>query len=90
MSELQGKVAMVTGAARPRGMGEATVRRLLKAGATVIATDVLDSEGRRLAADTGATYVHLNVSSESEWNKTIGGIEADHGRLDVLVNNAAI
>jgi 3alpha(or 20beta)-hydroxysteroid dehydrogenase len=71
-------------------MGEATVRRLCAAGAAVIATDILDEEGRVLAAETGATYLHLDVASEADWIRAVSAVESEHGRLDILVNNAAI
>ncbi|MGE0406414.1 MAG: glucose 1-dehydrogenase [Candidatus Korobacteraceae bacterium] len=90
MSDLQGKVALVTGGARGQGMGAATVRRLAKAGAAVYASDILDEDGKKIAAQTGATYLHHDVASESDWTKAVEIITAKHGRLDVLVNNAAI
>jgi NAD(P)-dependent dehydrogenase (short-subunit alcohol dehydrogenase family) len=90
---LRGKVAIVTGAAR--GIGQATVRALAEAGATVVATDILDNEGEALAGelsgDEGSVrYAHLDVTSEEEWRALVDQTVADLGRLDVLVNNAGI
>jgi len=90
---LKGRVALVTGAAH--GIGAAVVRLLAERGAAVIATDVLDDEGRALASELTTagqvvSYHHLDVASESAWAAVIGQTLADHGRLDVLVNNAGI
>jgi 3alpha(or 20beta)-hydroxysteroid dehydrogenase len=88
--QLSGKVALVTGGSR--GMGECTVRRLHAEGATVIAADILDDEGKALADELGdgVTYVHHDVSDEHGWIDLVADIERQHGKLDVLVNNAGI
>jgi len=91
--DLQGKVALVTGAAR--GIGAATAEALAGAGAAVVLTDVLDEEGEGLAATLrtaglNARYEHLDVSDEANWGRIVDATVADLGRLDVLVNNAAI
>src|SRR5438270_13622449 len=87
---LSGKVALVTGGAR--GMGAATVRRLHADGAQVVAADVLDEDGKTLADSLGdgVRYVHLDVTSEEEWQATVEQAERELGRLDILVNNAGI
>ncbi len=87
---LDGKVALVTGAAR--GMGAAEVRRLHEEGASVVAADILDEDGKRLADALGerVRYVHLDVASESDWSAAVAQTEREFGRLDVLVNNAGI
>jgi 3alpha(or 20beta)-hydroxysteroid dehydrogenase len=89
-ARLDGKVAIVTGAAR--GMGAAESRRLHADGATVVLTDVLDDDGKALADELGerARYVHLDVVSEEQWAAVVDEVERDLGRLDVLVNNAGI
>src|ERR1700742_4861689 len=88
--QLSGKVCLVTGGSR--GMGECTVRRFHAEGATVIAADILDDEGKALADELGerVRYVHHDVSSEDGWASLVAEVERDHGRLDVLVNNAGI
>ncbi|NNH74273.1 glucose 1-dehydrogenase [Nocardia uniformis] len=90
MGQLDGKVALVTGGAR--GMGAEHVRRFAAAGARVVFGDVLDDEGKALAAELGADthYVHHDVTSESDWGTAVSETVSRFGRLDVLVNNAGI
>jgi len=87
---LEGKVALITGGARGQGAEEG--RLFAAEGATVVLTDVLDEEGAATAAAIGAaaSYRHLDVRSESEWEGVVDAVVAEHGRLDVLVNNAGI
>ncbi|MQA26692.1 MAG: glucose 1-dehydrogenase [Micromonosporaceae bacterium] len=87
---LQGKVALITGAAR--GQGAAAARRYVAEGATVMIADVLDEPGKELADELGeaARYRHLDVSSESDWADAVAELLESFGRLDVLVNNAGI
>jgi len=67
MGRLDGKVAIVTGAAR--GQGETEARLFAREGASVVLCDVLDDEGEAVAKDIGAaaTYVHVDVSQENDW-----------------------
>jgi 3alpha(or 20beta)-hydroxysteroid dehydrogenase len=90
VGKLQGKVAIVTGAARGQGAVEA--RRLLAEGAKVVITDVLDEQGRNLAASLGghAVYVHLDVRRESDWEDALAVAVQKFGGVDVLVNNAGL
>jgi len=83
---LEGKVALITGAAR--GQGAAHARRFAAEGARVVVADVLDSEGEAVVKELGgaARYAHLDVTSEQEWESVLGGVE----QLHVLVNNAGI
>jgi len=87
---LEGKVAIVTGAARGMGAAEATL--FAAEGAKVVLTDVMDSEGRALAVSLGdsASYFHHDVASESDWAAVVAQVEKEHGRIDILVNNAGI
>ena len=87
---LAGKVAIVTGASQ--GIGAAQARRFVAEGAIVWITDVRDDEGQALAEELGdaATYRHLDVTSEAQWQEVVGDLVAAHGRIDVLVNNAAV
>jgi 3alpha(or 20beta)-hydroxysteroid dehydrogenase len=90
MGRLDGKVAIVTGAAR--GMGEAEARLFAAEGANVVIADVLDDEGRAVAGSLGeqALYEHLDVTDESAWYDVLGETTARFGVPDVLVNNAGI
>jgi 3alpha(or 20beta)-hydroxysteroid dehydrogenase len=88
MGLLDGKVALITGGAR--GMGAAHVRLFLAEGARVVFGDVLDEEGKALAEETGATYVHHDVRSPAEWERAVATAVELHDKLDVLVNNAGI
>src|SRR5947209_20569938 len=89
MRGLDGKVAIVTGGAR--GMGAATVRRLVEEGAQAVAGDVLDDDGKVLAESLGdkARYVHLDVTSPEQWQSVVDDTERDFGRVDVLVTTPA-
>lgn len=90
MGRLDGKVAIITGAAR--GQGAAEARAFAAEGASVVLTDVLTDEGTAVAADIGgaATFLPHDVGSEEEWDSVVTATVEAHGRLDVLVNNAAI
>ncbi|MCA2227243.1 glucose 1-dehydrogenase [Nonomuraea aurantiaca] len=88
MGLLDGKVALITGGAR--GMGEAHVRLFLAEGARVVFGDVLDEEGKALAEETGATFVHHDVTAPEDWDRAIATVIDLHDRLDILVNNAGI
>ncbi len=90
---LQGKVALITGAARGQGAEEA--RMFAKEGAKVVLADVTDQEGTAVAAEIAemggdALYVHLDVTNEDEWDAAVQSAVASFGKLDILVNNAGI
>jgi 3alpha(or 20beta)-hydroxysteroid dehydrogenase len=87
---LEDKVAIITGAAR--GTGEATARRFVSEGAQVVLADILDEPGEKLAAELGeaALYVHLDVTNEADWARCLDATKDRFGRVNVLVNNAAI
>jgi NAD(P)-dependent dehydrogenase (short-subunit alcohol dehydrogenase family) len=90
MSRLNGKVALVTGAAR--GIGEAIARLFAANGAFVYITDIDDALGREVAASLGAAgrYLRLDVRAEPDWQRVTAQVLAEHGSLDVVVNNAGI
>ena len=93
MGRLQGKVALVTGAAI--GIGLACARLMAQEGARVVLSDVRDDLGNRCArdiAETGAAacYLSLDVSDEFAWQAAIAEIGRRFERLDVLVNNAGL
>jgi 3alpha(or 20beta)-hydroxysteroid dehydrogenase len=85
---LDGKVAIITGAAR--GQGEATAGLFVAAGAAVYGTDVDVAEGEAAAAANGSTFLSHDVSDPASWAAVVARVLADHGRIDVLVNNAGI
>ncbi|MCQ4205871.1 glucose 1-dehydrogenase [Streptomyces longispororuber] len=87
---LVGKVALVTGAAR--GMGEAVARELVAGGARVVLGDVLVAEAEKAATGLGdaARFVRLDVTDAASWAAAVETAVSTFGRLDVLVNNAAI
>jgi NAD(P)-dependent dehydrogenase (short-subunit alcohol dehydrogenase family) len=86
MSDLEGRVALVTGAAR--GLGAAAAKALAAEGAKVVVTDV--SDGAETAAAVGGAYVKHDVTSESDWIAAIKFAQEKFGGLDILVNNAGI
>src|SRR3954470_22424016 len=88
MNRLDGKVAFLSGAAR--GIGGATAKLMVEAGAKVVIGDVLDEVGAKHAREIGATYVHLDVTQEASWAEAMDTTVKAHGKLDVLVNNAGI
>ena len=92
MGRVSGRVALVTGAASPRGQGAAEARLLALEGAAVVLADISDGEGASTAASIGeaAAYRHLDVTSESDWAAAVAWTLERHGRLDILVNNAGI
>jgi 3alpha(or 20beta)-hydroxysteroid dehydrogenase len=87
---LDGKVAIITGAAR--GIGAAEARLFVAEGANVLLGDVRDAEGEALAAELGAAaaYTHLDVSDADEWAAATALALGRFGGLDVLVNTAGI
>lgn len=89
MGRMDGKVAIVTGAAR--GQGEAEARLFASEGAKVVLADVLDDLGHAVAKDIGAaaTYVHLDISNDAQWQSAVK-VAQSMGDFKVLINNAAI
>ncbi|NRQ34351.1 glucose 1-dehydrogenase [Nonomuraea sp. NN258] len=85
---LDGKVIIITGGAR--GLGAATARRCVAAGARVVLTDVLAEEGAATAKELAAGFVAHDVRDEDDWARVVREVVETHGRLDGLVNNAGI
>jgi len=81
---LEGRIALVTGCTG--GIGSEISRQLAEAGATVIGADLPAEAG----GWQGASYLSLDVTDEASWQSAIGAVEAQYGRLDVLVHVAGI
>ena len=93
MNRLDGKVALISGAAR--GIGAETARLMSEAGAKVAIGDVLDERGSETArtlqsAGADAIYNHLDVTREEDWTASLGAVVGRFGGLDILVNNAGV
>jgi 3alpha(or 20beta)-hydroxysteroid dehydrogenase len=88
MGRLHGKVAVITGAAG--GLGEAQARLFAAEGAKVVMTDIQES-GARIAGEMGdsAVFLRHDISDEARWREVVATALSSHGRLDILVNNAA-
>ncbi len=93
MGRVDGKVALITGAAS--GLGRADAEVLAREGATVVLTDINEDAGEAAAesirgAGGNATFLALDVADEEQWQQVIAHIRSEYGRLDVLVNNAGL
>jgi len=93
MNRLDGKVALISGAAR--GIGAETARLMAEAGAKIAVGDVLDERGRETAraiesAGAEAIYTRLDVTREEHWTAAITAVTDRFGGLDILVNNAGV
>jgi 3alpha(or 20beta)-hydroxysteroid dehydrogenase len=93
MGALDGKVALVTGAAR--GLGAAIAEAFAAEGARVTLTDVLTAPGEQLAARLAAdgadvAFARHDVADEARWREVVDELHERHGRIDVLVNNAGV
>jgi NAD(P)-dependent dehydrogenase (short-subunit alcohol dehydrogenase family) len=90
VKRLEGKVAVITGAAS--GIGLAFAKAFAAEGATVHLTDVSAEAGEKAAAEIGhgAAFARLDVTNQGDWDSLAAAIDSQHGRLDVLVNNAGV
>ncbi|MCX4725924.1 SDR family NAD(P)-dependent oxidoreductase [Streptomyces sp. NBC_01306] len=90
MGKLDGRVIVITGAAR--GQGEQEARLFVAEGAKVLLGDVLDEQGAALAKELGesAAYVRLDVTREADWSAAVEAAKETFGKIDGLVNNAGI
>ena len=90
---LEGKVAIISGGAR--GMGAAEARIFAREGAKVVIGDLLEEEGVKVVTDIGeaggeALFVRLDVTDEASWQSAVEAAVERFGKVDILVNNAAI
>jgi cyclopentanol dehydrogenase len=86
VDRLKDKVALITGAAR--GQGREMAELFMREGATaVVSGDVLDAAD---AEDSKVTFVKLDVTQPDQWKSVVADIVAEHGRIDILINNAAV
>ena len=93
MGKLDGKVALISGGAR--GQGAAEAETFTREGARVVFGDIRDDDGKKVEAairadGREAAYLHLDVTSESDWHKAVQTAIDRYGKLDILINNAAI
>ena len=88
MTDLTGRVAIVTGAGK--GIGFATAARLAAAGATVYLADIDHTTAASAGETIGGRALALDVTKPSQWSNAVEQIAAEAGRLDILVNNAGI
>ena len=93
MGRLEDKVALISGGAKGQGAVEA--RLFAKEAAKVVFGDILDEEGQKVEAEINemggdARYIHLDVTSEDDWDAAVKEAVTRYGKLDILVNNAGI
>lgn len=86
VDRLKDKVALITGAAR--GQGREMAELFMREGAmAVVSGDVLDAAD---AEDSKVTFVKMDVTQPGQWKSVVADIVAEHGRIDILINNAAV
>ena len=90
---LEGKIALISGGTG--GQGSTEVKLFCQEGAKVVFGDIDDEKGKKLEAEVRksggeATYVHLDVTSESDWQKAVSKTIKLYGKLNILINNAGI
>jgi 3(or 17)beta-hydroxysteroid dehydrogenase len=93
MGRVEGKTAIVTGAAR--GLGQAMAQLLAKEGAKVAVTDILEDGGKKTAEEIRrgggeAIFLKHDVTSEDSWSAVVKQVLSEFGKLDILVNNAGV
>ncbi|MET8848261.1 glucose 1-dehydrogenase [Amycolatopsis sp. NPDC004625] len=88
MTDLSGRIALVTGGTR--GIGLATARALVEAGATVVLTGRDEARAKEAAASVGASGLALDVTDAKAVSSLVRGVAKEHGKLDIVVANAGI
>ncbi|KAG6583704.1 hypothetical protein SDJN03_19636, partial [Cucurbita argyrosperma subsp. sororia] len=88
---LEGKVAVILGAAR--GIGESTARTFFKHGAKLVIADILDDLGHSLSnhlCSSSSSFVHCDVTKEKDVENAVNTAISKYGKLDIMLNNAGI
>ncbi len=88
MGRLNGKIALITGAAR--GMGAAHAERFLEEGAKVVITDIIDGEKTAEKLGENCVFMKHDVTKREDWERVVKDTEAKFGPINILVNNAGI
>ena len=88
MGRLDGKVSVITGGAS--GIGEATARRFVSEGSSVVIADIQDERGQGLASEIDADYIHMDVSMEEDVRAGLDFTLEQYGHIDCMFNNAGI
>ena len=94
MKRMQDKVVLITGGGS--GVGRADALLMAREGAKVVVTDLEDCAGQAVVAEIAALgghaplFLHQDIAEEADWQAVMAAVLARHGRLDGLVNNAAI
>ena len=88
MGRLDGKVSVITGGAS--GIGEATARRFVSEGSSVVIADIQDKLGQGLASEIDADYIHMDVSMEEDVKVGLDFTLEQYGHIDCMFNNAGI
>ena len=88
MNRLDGKIALISGAGR--GIGAATAKLMIEAGAKVINGEIIEKQGQELAEKLGpnASFIRVDVTMEEDWERAVNLAKSSFGGLDILANNA--
>nr|K4N0V2.1 RecName: Full=Borneol dehydrogenase, mitochondrial; Short=LiBDH; Flags: Precursor [Lavandula x intermedia]AFV30207.1 borneol dehydrogenase [Lavandula x intermedia] len=88
LRRLEGKVALITGAAS--GIGESAARLFSRHGAKVVIADIQDELALNICKDLGSTFVHCDVTKEFDVETAVNTAVSTYGKLDIMLNNAGI
>ncbi|NLJ62254.1 MAG: 3-oxoacyl-ACP reductase FabG [Alcaligenaceae bacterium] len=88
MFDLNQQIAIVTGGAK--GIGKGIVATLIQGGATVVIADIDETAGKQTAAELGATFKTVDVTSQAACKALVDEVIQEHGRLDILCSNTGI